>query len=494
MKQSIFLILAFIVLSSVITGYRDSDIFPFSSECPVPVYRFFNTVRGGHLYTISKAERDHIIKNLPHWMLEGRMFDVYAFQKPGTLAVHRFLNINTGFYFYTISEAERDNILQLPQYNYEGIKFWVFADHSMDTTPVYRLFNHARGSHLYTVSEAERDIVIQHPDWAYEGVAFYCYPHYNRVPATGQTISYWPGDDGDLQTGVQWPEPRFLDNGDLTVTDSLTGLMWTKNADLCGKITWEDALDFCNNLDHAGYDDWHLPNMRELHSLMDFSESSPALHESHPFEDVHTSFQNNLYWSSSTNSYHSVCAWYVDMARGGVRFCQKIETNYVWAVRSISDGDAPVPVTGQTISFRPGDDGDLQRGVTWPVSRFTDNGDQTVMDNFTGLVWSRNASPGGRMLWTDAIDYCNSLEYGGYNDWRLPDIREIHSLIDCGEHDFCLPEGHPFINVQSYLYWSSTSCASFPNARCQTISIASGRVNDYNKTEDFYIWPVRGGQ
>ncbi len=494
MKQSFFFVLAVIVISSAMTGYQEGDILLCSTGCPVPVYRFFNTASGGHLYTVSKIERDHIINNLSQWVLEGRMFDVYSFQRAGTRPVFRFFNTNTGFHFYTISEEERDNVLQLPQYNYEGIKFWVFEDFSVDTTPVYRLFNSVQGNHFYTASEAERDIVMQLSSWAYEGVAFYCYPHYNRVPETGQTISYLPGDDGDLQMGVPWPEPRFINNGDGTVTDMLTGLMWTKNADLCGKITWEDAVDCCNGLDLAGYDDWRLPNMHELHSLIDYSEKAPALAEGHPFEHVHTSFQNNFYWSSSTNFYLANSAWRVDMCKGHIKFCPKIETNYVWSVRSISDGDAPVPVTGQTICFRPGDDGDLQMGVTWPDSRFKDNGDQTVRDNFTGLIWPREANLGGRMLWNEAIDYCNNLDYGGYNDWRMPNIREIHSLIDCGEYGPCLTDGYPFINVQSYLYWSSTSCASYPNARCQTISIECGRVQDFAKTEDFYVWPVRGGQ
>ncbi len=139
----------------------------------VPVYRFFNNVRGGHLYTISEAERDYIMENLPQWQYEGIKFNVYDELVSGTTAVYRFFNTNTGIHFYTISEAERDNVMQLPQYNYEGIKFYVHPGEASDSTPVFRFFNHVRGGHLYTISEAERDAVMQLPNWTYEGISFY---------------------------------------------------------------------------------------------------------------------------------------------------------------------------------------------------------------------------------------------------------------------------------------------------------------------------------
>jgi len=63
------------------------------------------------------------------------------------------------------------------------------------------------------------------------------------LPQTGQTTSYLPGDDGDLQMGVPWPIPRFIDHGDGTITDRLTGLMWTQNAQqIPGTMTWAKEL------------------------------------------------------------------------------------------------------------------------------------------------------------------------------------------------------------------------------------------------------------
>ncbi len=93
----------------------------------------------------------------------------------------------------------------------------------------------------------------------------------HTIPCTGT------GQDGDVHAGVAWPDPRFTVNGDGTVTDNLTCLMWTINANLMfsinkdfdidgqqdGAVNWEHALDWCN-LYYAGYSDWRLPNRKEI--------------------------------------------------------------------------------------------------------------------------------------------------------------------------------------------------------------------------------------
>jgi len=164
-------------LKITVTGYNtnvyENTIQIGAGGETVPVYRFFNNVRGGHLYTISEAERDYIMENLPQWQYEGIKFNVYDELVSGTTAVYRFFNTNTGIHFYTISEAERDNVMQLPQYNCEGIKFYVHPGEASGSTTVFRFFNHVRGGHLYTISEAERDAVMQLPSWTYEGISFY---------------------------------------------------------------------------------------------------------------------------------------------------------------------------------------------------------------------------------------------------------------------------------------------------------------------------------
>ena len=151
-----------------------------------------------------------------------------------------------------------------------------------------------------------------------------------------------------------------------------------------------------------------------------------------------------------------------------------------------------VPKTGQTTSYSAGDDGDLEKGVAWPSPRFTVQADTNcVTDNLTGLVWARNANLGA-MTWADAITYCEGLTYGGTKDWRLPNAKELYSLIDLGRSTPALPSGHPFTGVQSGFYWSSCTYAAFTENPWY-VYLYYGDGATY-KTVTYYVWPVRGGQ
>ncbi|HZX48626.1 MAG TPA: DUF1566 domain-containing protein [Nitrospirota bacterium] len=109
-------------------------------------------------------------------------------------------------------------------------------------------------------------------------------------------------------------------------------------------------------------------------------------------------------------------------------------------------------------------DGDTQAGMVWPNPRFTVSGD-CVTDNLTGLMWTKDANlPGTYKTWQQVIGYANGLSLCGYTDWRLPNRKELHSLTDYYRSYPALPSGHPFLNVQSYYYWSSTSSASFEDS------------------------------
>jgi hypothetical protein len=160
-----------------------------------------------------------------------------------------------------------------------------------------------------------------------------------------------------------------------------------------------------------------------------------------------------------------------------------------------------VPKTGQTASYATGDDGDLEKGVAWPTPRFTDNGNGTVTDNLTGLIWLKNANCFGARNWTQALSDANTLNSGecglgdgsSEGDWRLPNVRELQSLIDYGCYSPALPSGHPFTGVQSSLYWSSTTRAYYTSF-AWNVDLRVGYVYRNLKTVTFYVWPVRGGQ
>jgi hypothetical protein len=162
---------------------------------------------------------------------------------------------------------------------------------------------------------------------------------------------------------------------------------------------------------------------------------------------------------------------------------------------------SPIAKTGQTIPSGPRDDGELQKGVSWPSPRFTDNDDGTVTDNLTGLIWLRDANRFSTRLWFDALNACNSLAADGVDlrdgstpgDWRLPNRKEMLSLVDLGNHHPALPSDHSavFVNVQSSYYWTATTYAS-SLGDAWSVDLGPGSSTYGNKyTYSDYVWPVR---
>jgi hypothetical protein len=157
------------------------------------------------------------------------------------------------------------------------------------------------------------------------------------VAATGQIASYGDSDDGAHEAGVVWPDPRFTDNGDGTVTDNLTGLFWLKNANCFGNTIWSSALTAANQMasgscglmDGSAVGDWRLPNVNEFLSLVDYGRYSPAVPSGHPF----TGLQSNYYHSSTTLAAQITFAWLVSFDTGYTHQTGKTDNFYVWAVR-----------------------------------------------------------------------------------------------------------------------------------------------------------------
>ncbi|MGC2696629.1 MAG: DUF1566 domain-containing protein [Candidatus Angelobacter sp.] len=169
----------------------------------------------------------------------------------------------------------------------------------------------------------------------------------SRIAQTGQNQCFGifgqpmdcsgSGQDADIRAGIPFPQPRFVDNRNGTVTDRLTGLIWLKNANVFGTKTWQHALDACNFLgagsgcldDNSKPGDWRLPNLFELRSLMDYSTFNPALSEGHPFDNVIPS----LYWSSTTVASAPNLARFVFVGVGPSVWDHKGVLLHVWPVR-----------------------------------------------------------------------------------------------------------------------------------------------------------------
>ena len=172
-------------------------------------------------------------------------------------------------------------------------------------------------------------------------------PNYSPAEKTGQTLSSASGDDGDLETGVAWPVPRFTDNVNGTVTDNLTGLIWMKNAACFDASNWETALANCNTLNsgECGLTDgsvegkWRLPNVNELFSLIHHGFHSPAVpntngtgicSEGDPFNAVGWGW----YWTSTSNASNFEFAWRIYFRHGHVELGNtKDDIGDIWCVR-----------------------------------------------------------------------------------------------------------------------------------------------------------------
>lgn len=344
-----------------------------------------------------------------------------------------------------------------------------------------------------------------------------------ELPQTGQTICYDTagnpiacdntGQDGDFVAGLAWPTERFsLYNN--CIIDSLTGLMWSRYAYITtvGVADWATAASV--NLSLCGLGDFRLPNINELQSLVNAEEQYNAIW----LEDYFYLPQsvNLTYWSSTTFAPDISNAWTVNMIDGSVLPQEKINANYFWPVRSHQTPIAALWKTGQVTSYSnpPYDDGYLKKGTAWPDPRFTmtycdatgpcadqdtdcdaDASNNIVTDNLTSLVWLADANLDGLKTWGNALSFANSLSTCGYGDWRLPNSKELFSLVDRSQSNPALPAGYPFANVQPGAddrYWSSTSHASDPGM-AWALGMLNGSLNPWTKTDTAFVWPVRGG-
>jgi len=187
------------------------------------------------------------------------------------------------------------------------------------------------------------------------------------LPKTGQTECYdnlgeiiyctGTGQDGETQTGIALPNPRFIDNSlstsaDQTVSDNLTGLSWAKDGALA-LGTWQEALNYIKTLNsssYLGYKDWRLPNNNELASLANRQQSDPsAWLNGQGFVNV----QADRYWSGSSDAFNAVDAWSVSMSGSNMfSFTKTDYTFYVWPVRS-GQSTSYAALTSQAVNFGP---------------------------------------------------------------------------------------------------------------------------------------------
>ena len=283
-----------------------------------------------------------------------------------------------------------------------------------------------------------------------------------KLADTGITLRYTKtfGEDADYAGSA----PAFKDNGDGTVTDLLTGLVWQK-AD-GGEMTWEKAKDYAKGLRLAGRADWRLPTSMELFALTNQGMHGPAMDTS-----VFTRSEARYWWTDSARADDPSRVWLVNSG-GGIGAHAKTET-------ISAGGDRPVHVrcvSGVSTSGKG------------PALK--DNGDGTVTDQRTGLTWQK-IGPAQAMTWEDALRYCETLKPSSRGAWRLPNIKELRSLSDDAKIRPSLDRKF-FPEAKVANYWSSTTQSNRPS-RAWLVEFETGLVTYAEKKEASQVLAVCGG-
>ena len=232
--------------------------------------------------------------------------------------------------------------------------------------------------------------------------------------------------------------PSYTDNGDGTVTDDVTGLVWAQDLSDAA-MAWDEAAGYCEGVEIGDVDDWRLPNIDELWSIRDFSAGWPWVDTDY-FYLVGDGSEGGQQHSWSSNDYLVD----TDEAVENVAFIVNDWTGHIKAL----DGERFVRCVS---------------GDEYGVNDFADNGDETVTDNATGLMFTQGDS-GEAMDWEAALAYAEAATVGGYDDWRLPNIKELQTIAD---YSGILPAIDPVFSASGIIneagnddypyYWSSTS-------------------------------------
>lgn len=307
------------------------------------------------------------------------------------------------------------------------------------------------------------------------------------VPDTGQTGNYTStfGEDSDYNTTSQL---SYTDNGDGTIEDEITGLTWVKDpsivATIGGTHTWVNAVANCTGLTYAARDDWRLPNIKELWSIVHYQNTPRTIA---PVFNCTDSLPRR-YWSSTTNSGQTLA---IDFTTG--QCSGWINPSYIRPVRN----EGGLVDSGQTTSYTPGDDGSINPAAIQPS--FTDNEDGTISDNISGLMWIKNpanATIGGTYNWGTAITACENLDYANSIKWRLPNVKELMSVLNYRYFNPAIATGAGNFTVTSGTYWTSTSdvAGGLPNDNAAAVNLGDGTSLSSPKTNPYRILPVCGGE
>ncbi len=227
----------------------------------------------------------------------------------------------------------------------------------------------------------------------------------------------------------------YKDNGDGTITDLNTGLMWQKSPG--EKVTWEDAKRNAESLNLGGYTDWRVPTIKELYSLISFQgQTGTSIANAIPY--INTKYFDFEYGDTSKGERYIDCQYW-----SGTQYVSTTMNGNTTAF-GVNFADGRIKGYPITIKTKEGQSEHkmfvryVRGNIDYGQNQFVDNGDGTVSDLATGLMWMKADSGAlqagdhndGKLNWEQALSWSENLEYAGYSDWRLPDAKELQSIVD----------------------------------------------------------------
>ena len=273
--------------------------------------------------------------------------------------------------------------------------------------------------------------------------------------------------------------PAYTHNADGTITDEVTGLIWQQSPDLNGdghidiqdKKTLSEALSYAEKLVLGGKDDWRVPSIKELYSLILFSGKDPSGYEGFSTEGL-VPFIDTEYFDFA----------YGDTDAGERIIDAQFASSTLYAdpqqelLFGVNFADGRIKGYGLQMPFGGGEKTFFVLCVRgkqdYGINKFVDNGDGTVSDQATGLMWMQGDSGEG-MDWQEALAFANANRSGGYDDWRLPNVKELQSIVDYtrspGTHNSAAidpvfqstPITNEAMQADFAAYWSSTTHANW---------------------------------
>lgn len=292
----------------------------------------------------------------------------------------------------------------------------------------------------------------------------------------------------------------YTDNGDGTVLDNTTALVWqqTPRSD---RLQYLDALDYCGALELAGRTDWRVPSIKELYSLADNRGEllTPEKGEPRPYIDIavfdfeypqgRMAFAGQ-YWSSTlyvkgpVQNGRNQAAFGFNFADGHIKAYGTGLDFYTGAAAASSGlptGDGQTP--GNYVRCVSGEAG------VYGVNALVDNGDNTVTDASTGLMWQQS-DDGTRREWAEALAYCEALELADHDDWSLPNSKQLQSIVDYQKTGLPAIDQSVFAITQDSAtldFWTGTTFGDWKNyANVVAFGKALGKSGDQTAYTDWH--------